>query len=82
LHTFVTTETGPQFVRRQFTHFAGNDERRMGIFGVNVALWRAFAEEVADWVATRYTAMVGQPWFTPAMVEAVPDSMLPEVNLV
>jgi hypothetical protein len=25
--------------------------------------------------------MVGQPWFTPAMVETIPDSMLPTVNL-
>jgi hypothetical protein len=49
LHTFVSTETAPQFARRRFAHFAGNDERRIDIFGVNAALWRAFADEVADW---------------------------------
>ena len=81
LHTFVSTETAPQFARRRFAHFAGNDERRMGIFGVNAALWRAFADEVADWVAEHYHEMVGQPWLTPAMVETIPDSMLPTVEL-
>ncbi len=81
LHTFVSAETAPQFVRRRFAQVAGNDEHRMDIFGINTALWRAFADEVADWVAGHYNEMVGQPWFTPAMVETIPDSMLPTVDL-
>ena len=81
LHTFVSTETAPQFTRRRFAHFAGNDEQRMDIFGHHAALWRAFADEVADWVAEHYHEMVGQPWFTPAMVEIIPSSMLPTINL-
>ena len=82
LHTFVSTESAPQFLHRRFAHFAGNDERRMGIFECNAALWRPFADEVADWVAQRYTTMAAQPWFTPAMLETIPDSMLPTVSLV
>jgi hypothetical protein len=82
LHTFVSTETAPQFARRRFAHFAGNDERRMEVFDNHAALWRAFADEVADWVAEHYHEMVGQPWLTPAMVETIPDIMLPTVNLV
>jgi hypothetical protein len=84
LHTFVSTETAPRFLRRWFVHLAGNDEPRMVIFQNNPAssaLWRAFAEEVADWVAEHYHEMVGQPWFTPATVETIPDSMLPTVDL-
>jgi hypothetical protein len=82
LHTFVSTETAPQFARRRFAHFVGNGERRIEIFGVNAGLWRAFFDEVASWVAEHYHEMVGQPWFTPAMVETIPDSMLPTVNFV
>ena len=81
LHTFVSTETGPQFLHRRFEHFAGNDERRIEVFGIHAALWRVFTDEVADWVAKAYATMIGQPWFTPAMVETIPDSMLPTVNL-
>ena len=81
LHTFVSTETAPQFVHHRFAHLAGNDEQRMGVFQNHAALWRAFAEEIADWVAKAYATMVGQPWFTPAMVETIPDSMLPTVDL-
>ena len=81
LHTFVSSETAPQFLRGQFAHLADNDELRMDIFTVHATLWRAFADEVADWVAEDYARMVGQPWFTPAMVETIPDSMLPTVNL-
>ena len=81
VHTFVSTETAPQFVHHRFAHLAGNDERRMDVFRYNTALWRAFADEVADWVAEHYHEMVGKPWFTPAMVETIPDSMLPTVNL-
>ncbi len=77
LHTFVSTETAPQFLHGWFAHLAGNDERRMVIFQYHAALWRAFADEVADWVAEHYHEMVGQPWFTPAMVETIPESMLP-----
>ena len=53
----------------------------MLIFGYNTALWRAFAVEVADWMAGHYHEMVGQPWLTPAMVETIPGSMLPTVDL-
>jgi hypothetical protein len=53
----------------------------MDVFTKLAALWRAFADEVAGWVAKAYAAMVGKPWFTPAMVETIPDSMLPTVNL-
>jgi hypothetical protein len=82
LHTFVSTETAPQFARRRFAHFAGHDERRMEVFAIHAALWRAFADAVADWVAEHYHEMVGQPWFTPEFMETIPDSMLPTVNLV
>jgi hypothetical protein len=81
LHTFVSIEIAPQFVRRRFAHFAGNDEQRMEIFQIHAALWRAFADEVADWVAEHYNEMVGQPWFTPAMVQTIPGSMLPTIDL-
>ena len=59
LHTFVSTETAPQFLHRRFAHFAGNNEQRMHILGTHAALWRAFADEVADWVAEHYHEMVG-----------------------
>jgi hypothetical protein len=43
LNTFVSTETGPHFVRGLFDHFVGNDEQRMEIFTVHPSMWASFA---------------------------------------
>jgi hypothetical protein len=65
LSTFVSTETGPEFTRRRFDHFAGNDERRMILFGVHPSIWASFAGVVQAWVTQQYLKMSAQPWFTP-----------------
>ncbi len=81
LSTFVSTETGPQFLHRQFDHFAGNDERRMDIFTHHPSLWGPFAGVVQAWVAQQYPMMSVQPWFTPEVKACIPDDFLPPVPL-
>ena len=81
LSTFVSTETGPQFLRRWFDHFAGNDEPRMEIFLNHPSMWAAFADVVQAWVAQQHATMSVQPWFTPEVKALIPDAFLPPVPL-
>jgi hypothetical protein len=81
LSTFVSTETGAQFLRRQFDHHAGNDERRMEIFLNHPSLWAPFAGVVQAWVAQQHATMSVQPWFTPEVKARIPDAFLPPVPL-
>jgi hypothetical protein len=81
LNTFVSTETAPEFLRRQFDHFAGNDERRMEIFTHHLSMWAPFAGVVQAWVTQQHATMSAQPWFTPEVKARIPDALLPPVPL-
>jgi hypothetical protein len=81
LSTFVSTETGVQFLRRRFDHFAGNDERRMEIFLNHPSLWAPFADVVQAWVAQQYPTMSVQPWLTPEVKALIPSAFMPPVPL-
>ena len=81
LNTFVSTETAPEFLRRQFDHFAGNDERRMEIFTHHPSMWAPFAGVVQAWVTQQHATMSAQPWFTPEVKARIPDALLPPVPL-
>jgi hypothetical protein len=81
LNTFVSTETGPQLLRRCFDHHAGNDEQRMEIFRNHPSLWAPFADVVQAWFAQQHAAMSVQPWFTPEVKAFIPNAFLPPVPL-
>jgi hypothetical protein len=82
LNTFVSTETGPQFLRRRFAHLAGNDEQRMiMMFGVHPSMWASFADVVQAWLTQQYLTMSAQPWFTPELKTRIPDTFLLPVPL-
>jgi hypothetical protein len=81
LSTFVATETGAQFLRSRFGHFAGNDEQRAVIFTVHPSMWAPFADVVRAWLAQRYATMSVQPWCTPEMKARIPSAFLPPVAL-
>jgi hypothetical protein len=81
LSTFVSTETGPEFLRRRFDHFAGNDEHRMILFANHPSMWAPFADVVRAWLAQRYATISVQPWFTPEVRARIPSAFLPPVAL-
>ena len=81
LSTFVSTETGPQFLRRCFNHHAGDDEQRMEVFTNHPSMWAAFADVVQAWVAQQHATMSVQPWFTPEVKALIPNAFLPPVPL-
>jgi hypothetical protein len=81
LSTFVSTETAPEFLRRRFDHFTGNDERRMQIFRFHPSIWAPFADEVKAWFAQQHVTMSVQPWFTPEVKALIPNALLPPVPL-
>ncbi len=81
LSTFVSTETGAQFIRRLFDHQAGNDEARMEIFCNHRSMWAPFAAVVQAWVAQQHATMSAQPWFTPEVKARIPNEFLPPVPL-
>jgi hypothetical protein len=81
LNAFVSTETGPRFLRRRFDLLAGNDQHRMEIFCNHPSMWAPFADVVRAWVAQQHTTMSVQPWFTPEVKARIPDGFLPPVPL-
>jgi hypothetical protein len=81
LSTFVSTETGPQFLRRCFNHHAGDDQQRMEVFTNHPSMWAAFADVVKAWVAQQHATMSVQPWFTPEVKALIPNAFLPPVPL-
>jgi hypothetical protein len=81
LNSFVSTGTGPQFLRRLFDHFAGNDEQRMEILASHPSMWAPFADVVQAWVAQQHATMSGQLWFTPEVKARIPNAFLPPVPL-
>jgi hypothetical protein len=81
LRTFVSTETGPELLRRRFDHSAGNDEQRMQIFAHHPSMWAPFADAVQAWVTQQHATMSAQPWFTPKVKALIPDTLLPPVPL-
>jgi hypothetical protein len=80
-HTFVSLETGSQFVQRTFREAAGNDERRVDIFTNHVSLWRSIVPEVRNWVRKNYGGWAGQAWYTEAVKVTIPVDMLPPVDI-
>jgi hypothetical protein len=81
LNTFVSTETGPRFLRRRFDLLAGNDEHRMEVFLNHPSMWAPFADVVQAWVAQQYPTISVQPWFTPEVKALIPSAFLPPVPL-
>ena len=81
LSTFVSTETGPQFLRHCFDHHAGDDQQRMEVFTNHPSMWAAFADVVQAWVAQQHATMSVQPWFTPEVKALIPNAFLPPVPL-
>jgi uncharacterized membrane protein len=81
LNTFVSTETGPRFLRRRFDLLAGNDEQRMEIFCNHPSMWVSFADVVQAWVAQQYPTISVQPWFTPEVKALIPNAFLPPLPL-
>jgi hypothetical protein len=82
LNTFVSTETGAEFTRNRFDHFAGNDELRMVMFANHPSLWAPLrvADVVQAWVAQQYPTMSVQPWLTPEVKALIPSAFLPPVS--
>ena len=81
LSTFVSNETGAQFLRHCFDHFAGNDEQRMVMFANHPSMWAPFADVAQAWFAQQYPTMSVQPWFTPEVKALIPNAFIPPVPL-
>jgi hypothetical protein len=81
LHTFVSLETGAQFVKCHFRQHDGNDERRIVIFTNSRKLWHSILPEVCAWVASNHGGWTGKPWYTDAVRASIPSDMLPLANV-
>ena len=83
VHTFLSLESGPQYVKRHFHESLGDDARRMEIFSKNIRLWRSIQGEVQSWVESNYdTWKAEQPaWLTPGLLLMIPDDFLPKAQV-
>jgi hypothetical protein len=82
LRTFVSFETGPQFIQRMFRENESNDQRRIQIFLTNENHWVEIRPSVAYWVENNVGTWVGQVWFVEAVRTKIPDDMLPRIDLL
>jgi hypothetical protein len=82
LYTFVSSETASQFVQRRFREAAGDDERRMTIFGCHISMWRSIMPEVRDWVHNNHAGWAERAWYTEDVKSKIPVDMLPVVSIV
>jgi hypothetical protein len=79
VRTFVSTQTGAEFVMSHFLDNDGNDELRVLIFYYNQELWRPIRPQVQVWLRPRFkTWRQNKPaWFADALVACIPTDMLP-----
>jgi hypothetical protein len=78
VRTFVSTQTGGEFVMGQFLDNAGNDELRAEVFFHNQELWRPIRPQVQVWLHSRFRTWrrTKPAWFTDALVACIPTDML------
>jgi hypothetical protein len=79
VRTFVSTQTGGEYVMRQFLDNDGNDELRAQVFKHNEELWRPIRPQVQAWLHLRFRTWrrTKPAWFTDALVAGIPTDMLP-----
>jgi hypothetical protein len=79
LRTFVSTQTGGEFVMSIFLDNDGNDELRADVFYHNQELWRPIRPQVQAWLRPRFKTWrrTKPAWFTDALVACIPTDMLP-----
>jgi hypothetical protein len=63
---------------------SGDDEARIEILLENQHVWDLMREDVGAWVVANYPTwkLEAPTWFTSALVAAIPDELLQEVDSV
>jgi hypothetical protein len=79
VRTFVSTQTGSEFMMSHFLDNNGNDELRAEVFYKNQELWRPIRPQVQAWLRPRFKTWrrTKPAWFTDALVACIPTDMLP-----
>jgi hypothetical protein len=79
VRTFLSTQTGREFVMSHFLDNDGNDELRAEVFYKNQELWRPIRPQVQAWLHSRFRTWrrTKPTWFTDALVTSIPTDMLP-----
>ena len=78
-HTFVSTQSGRDYVMGIFRDNAGNEELRAQIFVFNEELWRPIRLQVLAWARSRFHAWKQErpAWFTEALCSHIPTDFIP-----
>jgi hypothetical protein len=85
LWTFLSLETGREYIVRVFREAEGDDERRIThIFGSNERLWTSIRDEVKAWFKANYPRWEAEQavWLTPGLRAKVPSDFIPDEPLV
>jgi hypothetical protein len=79
VRTFVSTQTGGEFVMGIFLDNDSNDEQQARVFWYNQELWRPIRPQVQAWLRPRFKTWrrTKPAWFTDALVACIPTDMLP-----
>ena len=76
-HTFLSTETGGQLLRRLFLE--GDDVSKAQVFKKNKSLWALIRDKVAVWVKEGWATWEEEKpdWFTDKWKASIPEDMKP-----
>jgi hypothetical protein len=79
VRTFLSAQTGGDFVMSFFLDNDGDDELRAQVFYHNQELWQPIRPQVHAWVRAHFKVwkQAKPPWFEPALIACIPTDMLP-----
>ena len=82
LHTFISTETGPEFVVSEY-RAATTDEQRADAFTNHQSYLSEIHDELKDWLRDNWEDwMANRPeWLTDAVIETIDDVFIPEAEV-
>ena len=79
VRTFLSTQTGGEFVMGLFLDNDGNDELQSDVLFHHEELWRPIRPQVEAWLRLHFKTWrrTKPAWFTDALVACIPTDMLP-----
>ena len=82
--TFVSFQSGNDYVQNFFLKKQNTDERRASIVKKSGRLWQSIRPQVCEWLKENWPRWVEEKpeWFTPVFISKVDDDLLPPEVLV
>jgi hypothetical protein len=76
---FLSLETGAGYCVRYFRANAGDEEKQIAVFAMNMKKWTPIADEVRAWTKLCFKRWKDErpSWFTKGLIAGIPDDYIP-----